>query len=151
MVDDNVSRYFHSIIMNTMETRAKKNIVRPDFIHIFQEARKGRLYIDDGSSTTFSSQKELAMNLTDDDITAQAMLFIFGGYDTSSKLLAFCLYELAVNPVIQEKLRKEVDTNYQKFNGKIDYEDLSAMKYLDMVLSGKMSFICIKKLGFLKE
>lgn len=156
MVTDRVFHYFHDIINRTMEIRAKKNILRPDFIHLFMEARKGRLHLDEirGSSATNDSesvrgQKELAMNLTDEDITAQAMLFIFGGYDTSSKLLSFCLYELAVNPMIQEKLREEIEANFQKFNGKIDYEDLFTMKYLDMVLSGiypiNLAFFTIPK------
>lgn len=139
MISSNVSNYFYSIIKNTMETRIKDNIIRPDLIHLLMEARKGRLHLDGigGDFNTNSNQKQFAMSLTDEDITAQAVIFIFGGYDTTAKLLAFCSYELAVNPTIQEKLRGEIDANSQKLNGKIGYEDLFAMKYLDLVISGK--------------
>lgn len=74
--------------------------------------------------------------ITDDDITAQALLFFFGGFETSATLMCLTSYELAVNPDIQDRLREEIDSTFQKYNGKLTYEALMGMKYLDMVVSG---------------
>src|SRR5699024_5546262 len=74
--------------------------------------------------------------ITDEDITAQAFVFFFAGYDTVSTLMCFMAHELAVNPQVQEKLKREVDETREKCDGKITYEDVTTMKYLDMVVSG---------------
>lgn len=43
------------------------------------------------------------------EITAQAITFIIGGYDTTSSTLAFALHALAAHPDIQKKLQEEID------------------------------------------
>lgn len=54
--------------------------------------------------------------LTDNEILAQAMIFIFAGYETSSSSLGFMAYNLAIHPEIQKALQKEID---QTFPGKV--------------------------------
>lgn len=50
--------------------------------------------------------------------------------------MCFTGHELAVNPDIQERLRREVDDVNEKLNGQpLSYETLQSMKYLDMVIS----------------
>jgi cytochrome P450 family 6 len=51
--------------------------------------------------------------------------------------MTFCLYELAVNPDIQERLRAEIDTVLQKHGGNITYESIYEMEYLDKLVDGK--------------
>jgi len=75
------------------------------------------------------------MEITDDDITAQAVVFFAAGFDTSSTLMSYITYELAVNPDIQQKLVQEIDSALEKCNGDITYEALLGIKYLDMVTS----------------
>lgn len=78
----------------------------------------------------------LFKDLTDDDITAQAMLFFFGGFESISNLLSFTTYAIAVNPDVQEKLHDEIDRIVEEENG-ITYEGVAhKMKYLDMVING---------------
>lgn len=82
---------------------------------------------------------------TDDEIVAQAVLFFLGGFESSSNLLCFAAHELAGNQDVQKKLQEEVDVVSAKCGGKINYEDLLAMKYMHMVISGKLTFgkLCI--------
>uniref|UniRef100_A0A2H1VZ42 unspecific monooxygenase n=1 Tax=Spodoptera frugiperda TaxID=7108 RepID=A0A2H1VZ42_SPOFR len=41
---------FKKIVLNTMQTREMKNIIRPDMIHLLMEAKKGKLTHDDTKS-----------------------------------------------------------------------------------------------------
>jgi len=72
-------------------------------------------------------------------LAAQAFVFFLAGFETSSTTMTFCLYELAINPDIQEDLRNEIDTVLEKHDGNISYEAIQAMTYLDKVVAGKLN------------
>ncbi|KAJ8916091.1 hypothetical protein NQ315_004457 [Exocentrus adspersus] len=74
-------------------------------------------------------------DLSEIDVVAQAMIFFLAGFDSVSTLMCFTTYELAANPDIQDRLRQEVMTTLDECGGKITYEGLLKMKYLDMVVS----------------
>jgi hypothetical protein len=74
---------------------------------------------------------------SDDDLIAQAFLFFIAGFETVSTAMSFALYELAVNPDVQDKLVAEIRENEVKNGGKFDYNSIQNMVYMDMVVSGK--------------
>lgn len=76
------------------------------------------------------------VDLSDEVITAQALLFFIAGFDTISTAMCHMSYELAQNEDIQQRLLDEIDTTLEECNGKLSYEIVLNMKYLDMVLSG---------------
>ncbi|XP_021923338.1 probable cytochrome P450 6a13 [Zootermopsis nevadensis] len=49
--------------------------------------------------------------------------------------MTFCLYELSVNPDLQEHLRAEIDDVLEKHDGNITYDAIQEMNYLDKVIS----------------
>ncbi|XP_069676316.1 cytochrome P450 9e2-like isoform X2 [Periplaneta americana] len=132
LIPNKVNSFFRSLIMDTMSTREREGIIRPDLIQLMMQAKKGTLQ-DDKSPD--NNDKAV---LTDDDIAAQAFLFFLGGFDTTSTILCFATHELAVHPEAQDKLLKEVDSTLKECGGSITYEALHNMKYLDMVLSETM-------------
>jgi cytochrome P450 family 6 len=81
-------------------------------------------------------------------LAAQAFIFFAAGFDTSSTTMTFCLYELAVNPDIQEALRNEIDTVLEKHGGNISYEAIQEMTYLDKVVAGKNMVTLISNVIF---
>lgn len=70
-------------------------------------------------------------------LTAQAFVFFGAGFETSSTAMSHAMYELALNPDIQDKLREEVNATFAENNGKLSYESVKDMKYLDKVFKGK--------------
>lgn len=81
------------------------------------------------------NEKLATHQMTIDDITAQAFIFFLAGFDTSSTLMCYVVYELALNPDVQEELRKEVERYIEEGNGELSYEALSKMEYMEMVTS----------------
>ena len=76
-----------------------------------------------------------------DSLAAQAFVFFLGGFETSSSTMTFCLYELSLHQDIQDRLRQEIDVVLQKHDGKLTYEGIQEMEYLDKVVSGKTKFM----------
>lgn len=70
------------------------------------------------------------------EIVAQCFLFFNAGHETSSTTMSFALYELAVHPEIQEKVREELFTVSKKHNDQMTYESLKELKFLEQVLKG---------------
>lgn len=78
--------------------------------------------------------------MKDDKLVAQAAIFFSAGFESSSSLMSFTLYELCFNREIQSRLRNEIKSVLAKNNGELTYETLQEMNYLDMVCAG-MNFI----------
>lgn len=58
--------------------------------------------------------------------------------------MTFALYELAMNPDVQEKLRQEIKEIIVKHEGQITYEAMMDMKYLQMIIDGKFESLIIE-------
>jgi cytochrome P450 len=71
------------------------------------------------------------------DISSQAFNFFLGGFDTIATTFSFIGHNLAQHPDIQNKVRDEIKMVMEKNEGKITYESLKELKYMDMVISGK--------------
>ncbi|XP_014477687.1 PREDICTED: cytochrome P450 9e2-like [Dinoponera quadriceps] len=116
----NATIFFKDIVKTTIATRDAENIIRPDMIQLMMDIRGKRV-----------NERELNI----DDMTAQAFIFFLGGFDTSSTAMSFAAHELAANPDVQAKLRQEIDEVLVSTNGKVTYETINHLKYLDMVMS----------------
>ncbi|KAJ8918366.1 hypothetical protein NQ315_008060 [Exocentrus adspersus] len=109
-----------NIFWNTIKNREGINTKNNDLIDILVEIRKND-----------KLSKEL--NFDGDKALALAMTFFSAGFETTSSTIAFTLYELCLQPQIQERLRKEIKDNIKQHNG-ITYEGLQEMKYLEMCI-----------------
>lgn len=77
--------------------------------------------------------------MSDMDILAQAFTFFLAGFESVSALTTMTCLVLGGLPEVQEKLRCEVDAAFEQAeDGKLNYETIQEMKYLDCVLSGKV-------------
>ena len=68
---------------------------------------------------------------------AQALSFLLAGFETSGSTLSFALHDLALHPEIQQRLRAEILQVLSKHDGKLTYDGIQNMSYLDRVVSGE--------------
>lgn len=115
-----IADFFKEIVADTIKARDEKGFTRPDMIQLMMETR-GKL--------------GPGRELTIEDMTAQAFIFFFGGFESTSTLMCFVGHELMVNPDVQEKLQIEIDEVLEKTNGQPTYEAVNEMKYLDAVVN----------------
>ncbi|XP_060930118.1 cytochrome P450 3A27-like [Limanda limanda] len=124
-----VSKFFYSFLQMIKSDRKKadhKN--RVDFM---------QLMVDSQVSENDKNDSSLPKGLTDNEILAQAMFFIFAGYETSTSTLGFISYNLATHLLIQKTLQKEIDETFPE-KCEPTYEGLMQMEYLDMVVNESM-------------
>ncbi|KAL1509780.1 hypothetical protein ABEB36_004464 [Hypothenemus hampei] len=74
-----------------------------------------------------------ARYLRNDDISSQTLLSFFAGFETVSTAFCHGAHELAMNKDVQDKLREEIRETDKLNNGKLTYDALLKMKYMDMV------------------
>ncbi|XP_046601989.1 probable cytochrome P450 6a13 [Neodiprion lecontei] len=133
-LDKEISNLIITVCKNTVEYRRTNNVVRNDFMDlVIQLMTKGYVNSDDGKNT---QQDPVTDNekITLLEAAAQVFIFWFGGFETSSTAATYCLYEMAMNQVIQEKLADEINSVIQKF-GSLTYDSITEMTYLDKVIS----------------
>lgn len=115
-----ITKFFTRVITETVKYREENNVIRPDFVNMLIELKN-------------HPDKLQNIELTDSLLTAQAFVFFVAGFETSSTTICHALYEMALNPQMQDKLRDEIKEFSAKNDGTCKYDDVKEMKYLDKV------------------
>lgn len=100
-----------------------------------QLRNSGTVQLDDQWETVIKTD-EKHKKMTLNEICAQTFVFFAAGFETSSSTLSFCLYELAKNHKIQQRVHEEIDQILGQHDGKITYESVLKMKYLETCIEG---------------
>ncbi|XP_067317878.1 cytochrome P450 3A9-like [Anolis sagrei] len=125
-----------------------------------KETKEGRvdflqLMIDSQTSNGNHQSNGVEHNykgLTDDEILAQAFIFVFAGYEPTSNSLGYMAYVLATHPDVQQKLQDEIDSVLPN-KAPLTYDAIMQLEYLDMVinetqrlypLGGRIERVCKK-------
>ncbi|TMW51341.1 hypothetical protein DOY81_003582 [Sarcophaga bullata] len=117
IVPEDVHQFFMKTITDTITYRQQNKIQRNDFLNLLLELKN-----DDKVGS-----------LTMEEMCAQVFVFFLGGFETSSSTMSFALYELALHPEIQDRVREEVNEMFGQ-DQEISYESLKDITYLDQVL-----------------
>ncbi|XP_034830081.1 cytochrome P450 6B1-like [Maniola hyperantus] len=129
-----VSKFFLDLVKDTIESRNGIPSNRKDFIDLILEAKNQGTILETKKSDDVGSTIKY-VKLTNEVIAAQAFIFYVAGYETNATTMAYMMYELAMNPQIQEKLIAEVDEVLHRHNGKITYEIVGELTYMEKVLN----------------
>ncbi|XP_065075485.1 cytochrome P450 9e2-like [Ochlerotatus camptorhynchus] len=143
LFDEKYKRLFRRLVSETMKARERDGTSRPDLVQLLMQAKRGKLSVEnDTAEDSFSAAKDhfesgsgtAKSNWSDEELTAQAVLFFAAGFDTTSTLLSFTLVELALSPEIQDRLIAEIDSVDEPFT-EVTYEQIQKLRYLDAVIS----------------
>lgn len=148
LIEKSVRSFFKAMVFDTMETRKRENIFRPDMINMLMEMRQdgavhrteddASVNQDAGFATVEESEigkANVKRKFTDVEILGQSFIFFFAGLDNSSNLLLFTAFELALNADVQTKLFEEIHAMNEEIAGtRITYDLLQKLKYLDQVI-----------------
>ncbi|XP_011705829.1 PREDICTED: cytochrome P450 9e2-like, partial [Wasmannia auropunctata] len=138
MFGPKVENFFKDVVSSTVKVRDEQGIIRPDMIQLMMETRN----------------KDNGPEFNIDEMTAQAFVFFFAGFESVSTAMCFMTHHVGVDPDIQSKLREEIDDVLRQTNGKPTYEAINCMKYLDAVVNESLRLyppvpfldrICVKE------
>nr|CAD7258503.1 unnamed protein product [Timema shepardi] len=135
IIPSEIIGFLRSLIVDHVTKREKENTSRPDMLQLLIDTRKKQLR--QSSEGQADGLEPPPTPLSDDDIVAQALVFIFGGLETTSTVLTFACYELALHQDVQKRLAAEIDASLGVDGGKLTYETTQNIPYLDAVISGK--------------
>lgn len=137
-VNPEVEKFILSIVQQNLEFRENNNVSRKDFFQLLIQLRNtGTVQLDDEWDSVIKASED-QKTFTLNEIAAQSFIFFAAGFETSSTTLSFCLYELAKNAEIQQNVHDEIDRVLGQFDGKLTYESVSEMKYLEHCIDGKL-------------
>ncbi|XP_043831281.1 cytochrome P450 3A21-like [Dromiciops gliroides] len=120
--------FLENSVRRIIKDRQKNNSRdRIDFLQLMIDSQAMN---DPGSEERNNSPKAL----TEVEIVAQAVTFLFAGYETTSSTLNFVAYNLATHPEIQKKLHEEIEHNLPN-KAAPTYDTIFQMEYLDMVVN----------------
>lgn len=125
-------QYFWDTSKQLFEERKHENSAHKDLLQNMINAHKlDRTDDAEENLQTFDDFKK--RGLTDEEVMINSVMFLLGGYDTVATALSWLLYDLAINPEVQEKLVQEIDAHVEK--EKPTYDKVFKLQYLDMVVN----------------
>ncbi|KOX73615.1 Cytochrome P450 9e2 [Melipona quadrifasciata] len=125
-----VDELFRNVVSENLKIRRNESTPRNDFLQLMIDMEKTGEVIDEES------------------VSAHAVSLYLDGTETSSITLNFIGHNLATNPEIQEKLRKEVRSTIEKHGG-LTFEALKDMTYMNQVISESQRLY--SPVGFLQK
>lgn len=129
-----VTNFFKRVVTDTIEYREKNDVTRNDFLQLLVHLKNNGKLDDDNEEKIAKSQPGTA--LTMDEAAAQAFIFFLAGFETTSTTISFALFEMSLNNEIQTRARNEVDEIIRKHEGKLTYEAVMELQYLEAVILG---------------
>jgi cytochrome P450 family 6 len=120
-----MTTFFTNVVRETIAFRETNKVKRNDFMDLMIDMKNSE---DPNNSLTF------------DEILAQCFVFFVAGFETSSTVMVYTLYELAQNQQLQDRARKSVQEVLEKHGGVMDYDSMMEMTYINQCLNGRSGF-----------
>ncbi|CAH2093559.1 unnamed protein product [Euphydryas editha] len=125
-----VKKFFETVVTQVFKSRQYEASSRNDFIDLILSWKKNQ-HIQGDSISNINTKAKETINLDVDDnlLIAQCIMFFGAGFETTSTTLTFLLYELSKNQKAQRRVIEEVDDYYKRHDGKIEYDCLKELPF----------------------
>ncbi|XP_009888357.1 PREDICTED: cytochrome P450 3A24-like [Charadrius vociferus] len=128
LLPSKVMDFFNGVFIKMKKEREKgSGRNRVDFLQLMVDSQSSQ-------ESSNSAETDSYKSLSDEEILAQALIFVFAGYETTSSTLSYISYNLAVHPDVQQQLQDEIDANLPN-KAAPTYNAIMQMEYLDMVVN----------------
>ena len=118
----NHTEYFIRLARTIYDVRkAQRTPSRRDLLQLMLEAQEEEI-------------EGVGMKLRDEEVSAQSVIFMVAGFETTGSTLSYMAYVLATHPEIQEKLLEELDEAVESRGDMPLYDFVNSLDYLDRVL-----------------
>ena len=138
--DQEIENFIIGVVKQNMNYREENNVARKDFFQLLVQLRNTGDIQADGLWETKITENESNKKLSLNEVAAQTFVFFAAGFETSSTTMSFALLEFALNPDVQEKAQQDVDEILKKHGGKITYDSILEMNYLECCIDGMDRF-----------
>lgn len=124
--------FFKTVITEVFKTRQSEISTRNDFVDLFLGWKKTKKRLVGDSITNMNTNIKSTVELEIDDtlLISQCVLLYAAGYETTSTTISLLLFELAKDEKVQARVIEEVDNYFQRHSGKIEFECINEMPFL---------------------
>ncbi|GBP62054.1 Cytochrome P450 6B2 [Eumeta japonica] len=124
--------FFNSLLLGVFKERKYRHTARNDFVDLILSFADDKYIRGDRMSNLKGDSKEkIKIEVNDNLLVAQCFVFFATGFETSSTIASFALYELAKDSDAQERVRREVVEWLKKRDGRLDYECITGLPFLE--------------------
>ncbi|XP_023298783.2 probable cytochrome P450 317a1 [Lucilia cuprina] len=127
-----VQTYFLSLLNDVINHRDKCGDYKDDYLQLLINIMNQEMSTHE--TEVHTDPKELRDHLVD-ELAAHAFTFLRAGLEPTSKTLTYALYELARDPVMQQRVREEILKAYEENDQRFSYECIHSLKFVGQIIS----------------
>lgn len=113
-----VDRWFRKLVNEVIRQRKEGEVKRQDLFQAMYD--------------TLTQQG--TVDVKNDEIVGHSVTFLTEGFETSSTLMCYFLYELASNQHIQDRVLNEIDCVLKEYDGKLTDEAVNKLTYMERAM-----------------
>ncbi|XP_062561218.1 probable cytochrome P450 308a1 [Armigeres subalbatus] len=117
-VPRHVDRWFRQLVNEVVRQRKEGKVKRQDLFQALYD----------------SLTQNGVMDAKSDEIVGHSVTFLTEGFETSSTLMCYLLYELASNPHIQDRVLDEIDSVLKEYGGQLSDEAVNKLVYMERAM-----------------
>lgn len=133
--------FFKSLAKAALENDGNNNAPRKNFLQILLQLGNDANIQQYNDDIKKGDESENAMTM--EEILVHANLAFGASIESPSLSLTLLMFEITRNPEIQDRLINEIDKVLKEHDGKITYDSIAEMKYVQAVIDGKIVFLIL--------
>ncbi|KOB75582.1 Cytochrome CYP6AE49 [Operophtera brumata] len=128
-----LDNFFFKLMTGVFESRNYKPSPRNDFVDLLLNLKNNEKNIigDSMSNLKTGGSKKVELEVTNELLVSQCVVFFSAGFETSASALGLTLYELAKNQDAQRRAQKEVDKYLERHGNKLTYDCVKELPYIN--------------------